>query len=419
MRCRWFVWTMCALVLLSVTGESIAETKVLSGYLRLRPALQSVRDNTPNNPAAVLFDTSSRYAEIFGLLRLNIAYHKAKLFSQVRPRCQMENGRVKCNIYVDEGYLDVGVTPSTFVYGGRRNVVDGAAHVANPTDFFGENRKLDQTLDETERRELRKGVYLAGVQHFFDNGTAVSASVASRVKGLQEQDTRLRFKLALLYPEIDTDMEVIGLATGERPGVGVNVSHTLNDSMVLYTESALRRGRDRSIVITDVSNNRIVDGNQDKYYFNGIAGGHYTFDNGVNLILEYLYNENGYSSGEWRAVQSFFQSNTQAITTPAVAQAIGNLGQGNQKIIGNDLLRRQYIFSRVNHPQWWGDTDSSLILLQNLEDGSRLLRGRVEKDLTDRIRAGIMAEYMTGGSWDEFGLRPWRRAVIADLKIFF
>nr|VFK53682.1 MAG: hypothetical protein BECKTUN1418F_GA0071002_102710 [Candidatus Kentron sp. TUN]VFK55270.1 MAG: hypothetical protein BECKTUN1418E_GA0071001_102710 [Candidatus Kentron sp. TUN] len=410
---------LCVLVLLSITDTGITQAEVLSGYLRARPALRSVRDDTPNNPNAILFDTSSQYAELFGLLHIDMNYRKNNLFFQVRPRCEVENGRSKCNIYIDEGYLDTEIAPSTFVFAGRRNLVNGIAHVANPTDFLGEDEELDLTLDETERRELRKGVYLAGVQHFSDNGSAVSVVATPRIKGPQDRKEQLQLKLAMLYPEINTDMEVLGLATVGRSGIGVNLSHTPDDAMVLYTESALRRGRDRAVVVADTSGDRIVEGDQDEYYFNSVAGGQYTFSNSVNLILEYLYDENGYSSGEWSAIQGFFQSNTQVLSTPAAAQGFANLSRGNREIIDNQLLRQQYLFLRLSHPQWWGDTDSSLILLKNMDDGSHLLRGRVEKDVTKRVRAGIMAEYMAGESWDEFGMRSWKHAVIFDLKFVF
>nr|VFJ92183.1 MAG: hypothetical protein BECKLFY1418B_GA0070995_10327 [Candidatus Kentron sp. LFY]VFJ93135.1 MAG: hypothetical protein BECKLFY1418A_GA0070994_10299 [Candidatus Kentron sp. LFY] len=408
-----------ALCLLMLPPAGHGEPEVLSGYFRARPILRAVRDSTPNNPGGILFDTSSRYIETFGLLHLDIDYRKSNFFFQVRPRCETENERTECNLYIDEGYLDTEVAPSTFVFGGRRNLVDGVSHVANPTDFLGEDQELDLTLDETERRELRKGVYLAGLQHFFDDGSAVSVAVAPRVGDLQDQKHRLQLKLALLYPEIDTDMEVIGLLTTDRPGIGVNVSHTLNDSTVLYTESALRRGRDRPVIVSNGDEDRIVEGDRNSNYFHGVVGGQYTFDSGVNLILEHLYNENGYSSSEWGEIQGFFRANTAALSTPDSVQAAADLARGNQAMIDRDLLRRQYLFSRLNHPQWWGDTDSSLILVKSMNDGSYLLRGRMEKDITDRVRVGIMAEYMEGDSWDEFGLRPWDQAFIFDLKFFF
>nr|VFK63177.1 MAG: hypothetical protein BECKUNK1418G_GA0071005_103027 [Candidatus Kentron sp. UNK]VFK71386.1 MAG: hypothetical protein BECKUNK1418H_GA0071006_106316 [Candidatus Kentron sp. UNK] len=419
-RHRSSIWLLCLLVLLSITDACMAKTEILSGYLRLRPTLRSVRNDTPNNPDAILFEPSSRYTQAFGLLRANIDVHKTRLSFQARPQCDFQNGRVDCETYLDEAYLDTEVAPSLFVSGGRRNIVNGVAHVANPTDFLGEEQEIDRTLDETERRELRKGTYLAGLEYFFDDGTAISVHAAPRVKGLQDRKDRLQLKLALLYPEINTDMEILGLVSADRPGIGVNLSHTLDDATVLYAESALRRGRDRSVIATDTSGNRIVEGDQNKNYFDSVMGGQYTFDNGVNLILEYQYNENGYSSSEWGAIQTFLQTNTQALSTPqTVARAIGNLRQGNQEIIGMDPLRQQYLFSRLNYPQSWGDTDSSLILLQNLDDGSHLVRGRIEKDITDRVRAGVTAEYMAGGARDEFGLRPWDKAITFDLQIFF
>jgi len=420
MRHLFSAWLAGLLVFFSIeTGVAQTES-AFDGYIRVRPTLRSVRHDTPNNPNAILFEPSSQYAQTFGLFHANIGDDKAKLLFQARPYCAFEKGQSDCYAYLDEGYLDIAVAPSTFIFSGRKNIVNGVAHVANPTDFLGEEEELDLTVDETERRELRKGAYLVGSQHFFDNGSAVSIAVAPRIGDLQDRKDRLQMKLALLYPEINTDMEVIGLVTADRPGVGVNLSHTLNDSTVLYTESALRHGRNRSVIVADTAGGgRIVRGDQDSVYFNGVAGGQYTFNNSVNLIMEYLYDENGYSSGEWGAVKGFFRSNTAALSTPAAAQAMANLGQGNQAIIDRDLLKQQYLFSRINHPHWWGDTDASLILLKNLDDGSYLLRGRMEKDITNRIRAGVMAEYMTGESWDEFGLRPWNRAVTFDLKFFF
>nr|VFK27544.1 MAG: hypothetical protein BECKMB1821G_GA0114241_102842 [Candidatus Kentron sp. MB]VFK32094.1 MAG: hypothetical protein BECKMB1821I_GA0114274_102941 [Candidatus Kentron sp. MB]VFK75644.1 MAG: hypothetical protein BECKMB1821H_GA0114242_10287 [Candidatus Kentron sp. MB] len=403
------------LVLLSLIESGVAQTESsMEGYIRVRPGYRVVRNDTPNNPDSLVLTTPEELTRTFGLLQFDLSRNDLKSHFQIRPYYEFGSEETQDKIHIDEAYLDKAFSPSLFAFGGRRNIVNGIAHVSNPSDFLGGEKEIDTSLDETERRELRNGVYLTGLEYFFDEGS-ISALVAPRMGDLQQEDTQLQLKLALLYPELDTDIELLGLLIADRPGVGVNLSHTFNNSTVLYTESALRRGRDRSVVAGD----RIQEDNRNNYRFNGVAGGQYTFDNGVNLIMEYLYDENGYSSGEWRAVQGFFQSNTADLSTPGAPQAMANLGLGNQEIIDKALLKQQYLFSRLNHPQWWGDADSSLILLKNLDDGSYLLRGRMEKDIADHVRIGIMAEYLAGDSWDEFGLRSWKQAVIFDLKYFF
>lgn len=385
------------------------------GYVRLRPAYHDVRV-TPNNPESILFPATEREGQAFGLLRTDMMHGGARVHFQIRPDYVVSKYQRTYTTQVDEGYLDVTVTDKLFVFAGRRNLVTGVAHMSNPTDFLGEQERLDLTLPETERRELRNGLYLAGIEHFLANGS-LAAVVAPHIGGAQTAADRFQLKAASSLPSWNTDLELIALFTPDRPGVGVNISHTAGDALVLYTEGALRRGRDRPLVEAPTGTQEIVKASSKGWFPNVVVGGQYTFGNALNLTLEYQYNANGYTASEWLAIQRYIEGNAGRLAAPGALPAIGNLAAANQ-IVGRDVLRRNYLFGRVIQPDWYWNTEPSLLVLKNLDDGSYAVQARLDKNVTSKLAVGLLVQRLEGGRWAEFGLRPASWSVVLDFKYF-
>ncbi|KOR30794.1 hypothetical protein TI04_04125 [Achromatium sp. WMS2] len=203
------------------------------------------------------------------------------------------------------------------------------------------------------------------------------------------------------------------LLTDHRPGVGFNWSKTIGESLVIYTESAFRRGRDQLIVV-----NGEVTSPSSGWIPNSVIGSNYTFANALNLIIEYQHNGAGYSASEWRAIKTSTESTLLDIYGPGALSAFTLLGQYNN-IIGHNPLRQNYAFVRFSHPNWLMDGESSVLWLKNLDDGSYVLRARWDKDFGNSYKFGIMAETLRGSSWSEFGIRPWEWSLVTDIAWYF
>jgi hypothetical protein len=384
------------------------------GYLRFRSAYQSVRADTPLNPNAALFEPSDNVFQAFALLRGEARLRDTGLKVQFRPFYQTDRNATTRNIFVDEAYLEHALSASRFLFAGRRNIVTGVAFSTNPTDFFGDGKQEDFTLPEDERRDLRTGVYMLGADWFFDGGNA-SLVVAPQLGPEQEEQTRVQLRLGWLLQRWQTDIALQVLAAGERPGFGLNASTTVGGALVLYTESALRRGRDRDLV----KQGQVTLGDPDAWLPNVVLGGSYTFANATNLILELHYNGNGYSESEWDSLREAADAAAPALIDPTLrAGAAASLSSLNSLTAATEL-RKKYLFLRLSQPDLLGRFAGSLFWLDTLDDSGQLVRGRLETTLGDAVRLGVMTDYMDGSSFSEYGMRPRDWSVVLDLQYFF
>jgi hypothetical protein len=384
------------------------------GYLRFRPAYQSVRADTPLNPDAALFEPSDTVFQAFALLRGEARLVDTGLKVQFRPFYQTDRNATTRKLFVDEAYLEQALSPSRFLFAGRRNIVTGVAFSTNPTDFFGDGKEEDFTLPEAERRALRTGVYMLGADWFFDGGNA-SLVVAPQLGTEQEEQTRVQLQAGWLLQRWQTDIALQVLAAGERPGFGLNASTTVGDALVLYTESALRRGRDRDLVQQGL----VTPGDPDAWLPNVVLGGSYTFANATNLILELHYNGNGYNESEWDSLRQATDTTAAALIDRTLrARALTSLTSLNSLTAATEL-RKKYLFVRLSQPNLLGRFEGSLFWLDTLEDSGHLVRGRVETTLGDAVRLGVMTDYMHGSSFSEYGIRPRDWSVVLDLQYFF
>jgi hypothetical protein len=190
----------------------------------------------------------------------------------------------------------------------------------------------------------------------------------------------------------------------------MNLSKTMTDNWVMYTELSLRKGRDRVIEnITQASGHKVV--------VDALLGGNYTFNNGLNFILEYWYKGSGYDNREWNALTNLTSISSSQLNTANYAQGVANLVQINQGLAPN-YLRQNYLFSRFSYSNaWFGDL--SLVHLLNLDDGSQFIRPAIEKEFADKFLIGLQVEQMLGQKNAEFGIRPWSTNVTLTFRVSF
>jgi hypothetical protein len=378
-----------------------------TAQISFRPAYQ-ISNQPITDPQGDLLNYTDTHGRLYGLFKLQKSFADLKLISQLRPRLDYTNKDIRLNAGLDELYLDYTLTKAVFLSVGKRNVFTGVGLGTNPTDYFGENKTIDNSLNREALRDQRKGDYMVSADWFLESASW-SLFFAPRMGTLQQPQSRLLLRYNQLFEKFNSDFSGF-LFVGERPGLGMNLSKTMTDNWVMYTELSLRKGRDRFIEnITQQNSNKIV--------VDALLGANYTFNNGLNFILEYWHKGSGYDNKEWKVLNNLTSISSSQLNTANHAQGIVNLVQINQGLIPN-YLRQNYLFSRFSYSNnWLGDL--SLVHLFNLDDSSQFIRAAIEKEFASQYMVGLQVEQMLGQKDEEFGMRPWSTNITMTFRVSF
>ena len=135
----------------------------LSGIIYEQPIYYSVDHKNLINPDDEVLRLPDWLNKSWGKMNLTLSYGDFKFVTQTRPILVLqEKHEPNFDFITDDAYLDVEIAKRNFLYVGKRNLVEGVAYGANPTDFLGEDKKLDYTLRAEERRTQRPGNYVVG-----------------------------------------------------------------------------------------------------------------------------------------------------------------------------------------------------------------------------------------------------------------
>lgn len=378
-----------------------------TAQISFRPAYQ-ISNQPITDPQGDLLNYTDTHGRLYGLFKLQKSFADLKLISQLRPRLDYTNKDTRLNAGLDELYLDYSLTKAVFLSVGKRNVFTGVGLGTNPTDYFGENKTIDNSLNREALRDQRKGDYMVSADWFLESASW-SLFFAPRMGTLQQPQSRLLLRYNQLFEKFNSDFSGF-LFVGERPGLGMNLSKTMTDNWVMYTELSLRKGRDRFI-------ENITQQNSHEVVVDALLGANYTFNNGLNFILEYWHKGSGYDNKEWKTLNNLASISSSQLNTANHAQGIANLVQINQGLTPN-YLRQNYLFSRFSYSNdWFGDL--SLVHLFNLDDSSQFIRAAIEKEFASQYMVGLQVEQMLGQKDEEFGMRPWSTNITMTFRVSF
>ena len=315
-----------------------------------------------------------------------------------------EGGR-PAHLHVDELYAEYALAPERFLYAGRRNVVYGRSLGVNPLDVFLDPADVDRSKNTARRRSEIEGQDVLGFEFLPGDRLALG--------GYRTVDGHGLLAGALTLPEWQSDLTIL-LFEEERPGAGLSFSRTLGEAVLVYADAAVRRGRDRPVIRADRRPGAVpgtflaVDGEGDRsrLFPQSSVGMGYALPSGAGFNLEYYFDANGYTSGEWREIIDLVAENG-ALREEGRS---GGLPLGNLLRLGARLdrftLRRHYAFLRAQHP---GLLDGALAVeataFHNLADHGGALGLRVEHEYGPKLLLGIQGRYLYGKGMDEFALR--------------
>jgi len=373
------------------------------------------------NPNHGLLDISPWKNRFYAGINLDLMRQDTRFISKFRPTLLSDDNKTVLRTIIDDLYIDQGITDKFFLTVGKRNIRDGVALGTNPTDFLGEGKEVDFTKREEERRIEREGNYLVGLDAFYKN-VAWTAIFAPRIKHWQKEEDRVLLKANYFLESVDVDMS-LHYFNADISGIGFNVSHTANDNLVLYTEAAFRQGSDKKkvrLISTGSPNSYAISNMDDKEIFAHIAtGGHYTFQNGINIICEYIYNGDGYNQRDWDEFKEFVVYSGDQFKKGLFLNSITtNLLEANQ-IIKFGQMRKNYLFTRVSNPSIFNKIDGSLVLFINLDDSSFIVNPSLDYKINQDSTLGLSSNIFAGNKTKEFGMMHWDKDVTLIYKHYF
>lgn len=425
-RHLWTGWSKIVFVTIFALTPFLSNaqdfTYEFNGKIIEQPTYYHRKKDYPLNPNQKILDVSPWKNRFYADLNLNLKYKEnTRLVSKFRPTLLSDDNKTTLRNKIDDLYVDQKFKDKFFFYAGRKNVRDGVALGANPTDFLGENKEVDLTKREEERRLEREGNDLAGLDAFYKD-ISWTAIFAPRVNDWQEEKNRVLLKASYFMESLNTDAS-LHYFNGDVPGVGFNISHTAGDHLVLYTETAFRKGSSKKIVklISEGAPNSysIEDMDAQEVFAHTATGGHYTFKNGTNVICEYIYNADGYNQKKWDAFESFVvYSNDQFKKGFFWDSVASNLSQANQ-IINFRQMRKNYLFTRLSNPSILNKFDGAFVLLLNLDDSSFLVNPSLDYKINESSTMGVSADIFVGGRTKEFGMMHWGQDISLTYKYYF
>ncbi|MCF6204427.1 MAG: hypothetical protein L3J59_12305 [Methylococcaceae bacterium] len=378
-----------------------------SGEIIFRPSYQ-INNQPITDPLNIFFEDKSYYGRLYGLFKLEKTIANFRMISQLRPRLDYTDREINLNVGVDELYFDYAITEAIYIGLGKHNIFTGVGLGNNVTDYFGENKEPDPILDEVSRRDQRKGDYMLNIDWFFNN-SSLNLYYAPRMGMIQKEQTKLLLSYNYFFESIDSDISSF-LFIGERSGIGFNFSKNMNDNWILYSELSFRKGRDKLFI-------RNNEDTRDDIYIDAIFGSNYTFNNGLNIFLEYWHKSNGYDGNEWNTIIEETNFGISHINNNNLKIGIPQLGKINQSLRAR-FLRQNYLFSRFSY-SFNKYFDLSLVHILNIDDSSQFIRALVEKEFGGNFGVGFQVEQYFGDEYEEFGIRPADSNYTLYFKSFF
>lgn len=200
---------------------------------------------------------------------------------------------------------------------------------------------------------------------------------------------------------------------------------TVGDQLELHAEISIRQDRKipffSSLDLPAGNISQYDDGRDNNSYINFLVGFQFTWQNNANLIVEYFYQEDGYSKAEWnelqlQLLQQYEQSLRDTLPDELHSASIGFLSNTHNWL---RLLRQKYGFIRLSMPELLGSEEISFFARTNFQDNSYVSGFNLAYPLSDSLTLQFSTQIAHGDKQTEGYWIPTKRQVTASLKLHF
>lgn len=309
--------------------------------------------------------------------------------------------------------------PFSFVLG-RKKVRWGVGYSYSPTDLV---TQLKNPEDPDDRLSRVKGADLLQVSYL--NGSSQVDFVYFPEIDWEFDDAFIgknRFGMRW-YQFIDPfDLSFVGTVDDDGEwAAGLNTSVAVGNALELHAEYLYTSENSRNYPDTGIDPEQYInpffresgDGVHDV-----VLGGQYTFENNLNLTLEYLYRSSGYSGSEFDAYYNRVAwLNDQYAQLVDQSPAVAGLSEAAMNF--RVPQRKHYLFTRLYHPEVVRFVSLEMYSYVGLEDGSGLFVFMPTYKGSDFFDLYIRLKKFWGGQDTEFGLVPEDLSAIVGVSLYF
>ncbi|TLU83440.1 MAG: hypothetical protein FDX30_10440 [Chlorobium sp.] len=301
---------------------------------------------------------------------------------------------------------------------GRKKVRWGVGYSYSPTDLVTQLRNPE---DPEDRLGNVKGSDVFQLSFNRENSQVDVAYVPLldwSFNGPFVKNSRLAIRWYRLMDPYDLSLVSSVDENGKWAG-GFNTSVTYGKALelhaeYLYTSSSNRQYPDTSI---DPAGFSIP-------YFEGRTGGYheilvgaqYTFENNLNMTLEYLFTSAGYSDEEFKAYSAHVKYLNSSYPMPAPDLSLAGLYESASNFVLP--LRTHYLFARLYHPEVLHTIALETFSYISLCDGSGFFVFQPKYEKAKNYELYLRLKKFWGKSGSEFGLVPYDFSAVLGVSLF-
>ncbi|MGD0338964.1 MAG: hypothetical protein ABSB78_09260 [Bacteroidota bacterium] len=310
---------------------------------------------------------------------------------------------------------DISVTDEINLLIGKNILKWGTGYAFNPTGVVEPQRSPSDPSDRLNQNDGRTLLSLTAY-HEKSSLTFVYLNDARVVNstlywGTNEYAIRANTFLS------GFDISLIGYyKQSDRLECGANFSYVIGDQLELHGECLVKTGSSyqyHRIITTDNEKQIFISDpymtlydNSKRIFYKALFGGQYTFNNGVNLALEYYHNAEGLSSQEWNRWMNFvkfqdaIQKGTIIVPPEMVEPSRLNL-LWSLKTFSPRGTMRDYFFARgfYSTESW----SFEAICFMNANDMSTVLVPSVTRRVSENCSLYVRYTAYLGRDGSEFG----------------
>ncbi len=350
-----------ALVLLAAAQAAGQENGEGATVVQVRLTNEVSSDRSNPGSAAVPPDRPPKWnASDFGLAAIDGSWNpggRLRLGGAIAVFGDTSSGRF--TVRVREGYARVSATDWLDVEGGKRILKWGTGYAFTPTGVLDPPR---DPADPRDRLGINEGVVYAGV-NLFRGDTALSIVGASpdtwrsSFVGTPHRVAAARLRTLVRGVEVAV---IASTADATGPSWGANFTDVIGQNFEWHGELLVHRRALQPLPAgIDATGGR-------RREVSALLGFQYTFNVGVNVVLEYYHDGNGLDLGAWRQLTSLATR-----WKTAAGQVAGEPSAAGSPVALPGL--RHFAFLRVGPAATEPTLLPELLAIAGLEDGSLTL----------------------------------------------
>lgn len=355
-------------------------------------------------------DLSAKFASLEFMLKPRLQYKVMDIETNSTGQRETES-----EFFLNEGRARWRPNDRTFLSYGREVLLWGPAMLMSTSNPFSPDNGRGSPYTELDGREYVQLGYLAD---WATLSLIVNTGEGRDVDPLGQEFSRT-YALKLDWVGSSASGAILFSHSEQRPDqIGGFLQGTLSKAWLLYAEIGLSHGsaalypqRASSPAGWDFATDQ-----SDHIEDESLVGISYTFESGLNLVVEYLHQSAGYTANQNRDYYSMADDLAASLGGPATSQAASLLAMASNP--GLPLLRQNYLFVQLQQNNIMEQLDLTLRYTSSLDDAAARVTAAAEWAIGNSTRLFALGVSNSGQRDTEFR-RYFLRQITIGINVTF